>query len=126
MAALPTSNPARFVVFLPAPRTPVESIMRLLISLPFLLLLVLFALSNTGTVQVGIWPTDLSLHAPLSLVILGGMAIAFLLGGVLVWFSELGQRARARRAERMVRMLEAQVEDLKARIPQPALLPPAL
>ena len=100
--------------------------MRLLLSLPILLLLVLFALSNTDTVQVGIWPTDLSLHAPLSLVILGGMAIAFLLGGVLVWFSELGQRRRARRAERTVRMLEAQVEELKARSRQTALPPPAV
>ncbi len=99
--------------------------MRLLISLPILIVLILFALSNTGSVQVGLWPTGLSVHAPLSLVVLGGMAIAFLLGGFLVWFTELGQRRRARRAERQVRMLEAQVEDLKARLPQVAALPPA-
>ena len=100
--------------------------MRLLISLPILLLLVLFALSNTAPVQIGIWPTGLSLHAPLSLVVLGGMAIAFLLGGILVWFAELGQRRRARRAERTIRALEAQVQELKARVPQPALPPTTL
>lgn len=99
-------------------------LLRLLISLLILLVLVLFALSNTGPVQIGIWPTGLSLHAPLSLVVLGGMAIAFLLGGVLVWFSELGQRRRARRAERTIRMLEVQVQELKARVPQPMLAPP--
>lgn len=100
--------------------------MRLLISLPILLLLVLFALSNTAPVQIGIWPTGVSLHAPLSLVVLGGMAIAFLLGGVLVWFAEVGQRRRARRAERTIRMLEQQVQELKARMPQPALPPTTL
>jgi uncharacterized integral membrane protein len=99
--------------------------MRLLISLPILLILVLFALSNTGTVQLALWPTDFTMQAPLSLVILGGMAIAFLLGGILVWFTELGQRRRARRAEYTVRLLEQQVQELKARVPEPALPPPA-
>ena len=99
--------------------------MRLLILAPFLLLLVLFALSNTKTVQVGLWPTGLSLEGPLSLVILVGMAVAFLIGGVLVWIAELGQRRRARRAEQAVRLLEAQVQALKSRLPQAALGPPA-
>ena len=77
--------------------------------------LVLFALSNTEMVRLGIWPTDYALDMHLSLAILSAMAIAFLLGALVVWLSELGQRRRARRAERMVRMLEAQIEDLKAR-----------
>ena len=46
------------------------------------------------------------------------MAIAFLAGGMIVWLSELGQRRRARHAEQAVRLLEAQVQDLKARLPQ--------
>jgi lipopolysaccharide assembly protein A len=98
--------------------------MRLLISLPLLLLLVLFALSNTEPVRLGLWPTDYVLQAPLSLAVLGGMAIAFLAGGAIVWISELGQRRRARQAEQTVRLLEAQVQELKARLPQPQLPPP--
>ena len=46
------------------------------------------------------------------------MAIAFLAGGAIVWLSELGQRRRARHAEQTVRLLEAQVQDLKTRLPQ--------
>jgi hypothetical protein len=46
------------------------------------------------------------------------MAIAFLLGGAVVWLSELAQRRRARRAEYTVRLLETQVQELKARLPQ--------
>jgi uncharacterized integral membrane protein len=97
--------------------------MRWLILAPFLLLLVLFALSNTRPVQVGLWPTGWSLEAPLSLAILGAMALAFLVGGLLVWLSELGQRRRARQAEHAVRLLEAQVQELKSRLPQAALRP---
>ncbi|HUB44368.1 MAG TPA: LapA family protein [Acetobacteraceae bacterium] len=98
--------------------------MRLLILAPFLLLLVLFALSNTAPARVGLWPTAWSLQAPLSLIVLIGMALAFLVGALLVWVSELAQRRRARRAEQTVRALEGQVQELKARLPQAALGPP--
>ena len=92
--------------------------MRLLFGLPLLILLVLFALSNTTPVRLGLWPSDYTLQLPLSLTVLGAMAIAFLAGGVTVWVSELAQRRRARRAEQTVRLLEAQVQELKARLPQ--------
>lgn len=94
--------------------------LRLLIIAPLLLVLVLFALSNTTPVQLGLWPTGFSVEAPLSLAILGGMAVAFLAGGLLVWVSELAQRRRARRAEHAIRLLEAQVQELKSRMPVPA------
>lgn len=87
--------------------------------------LVLFALSNTEIVRLGLWPTDYGIDVHLSLAILVGMAMAFVLGALVVWFGELAQRQRARRAERAVRMLEAQVEELKARVAMPMSLPPA-
>ena len=88
--------------------------MRLIISVPLLALLVLFALSNTQPVRLGLWPLDLALEAPLSLAILIGMAIAFLVGGMVVWVNELGQRRRAREAEHRVRLLDAQISALRA------------
>ncbi len=87
--------------------------------------LVLFALSNTEIVRLGIWPTDYTLEVHLSLAILIAMAVAFLLGAMVVWMSELSQRRRARRAERAVRMLEAQIEVLKARTATSISPPPA-
>jgi lipopolysaccharide assembly protein A len=100
--------------------------MRLLIALPLLLLLVLFALSNREPVSLTIWPaTDYKLELPLSLAVIGGMAVAFLAGGLLVWMSALAQRRRARKAEQTVRLLEAQVQELKTRLPQPLMPPPA-
>jgi putative membrane protein len=88
--------------------------------------LVLFALSNTEVVRLGLWPMDYGLEMHLSLAILVAMAIAFLLGALVVWLSELAQRRRARRAERTVRLLEAEIEALKARVGVTLSLPPSL
>ena len=89
-------------------------LLRWVIAAPFLLLLVLFALSNTAPVKLGLWPTDYAMEIPTSAAILGGMAIAFLAGAFVVWIGELGQRRRARRAEQAVKLLEEQVRGLKA------------
>ena len=96
----------------------------LIVTFVLCLPLVLFLLSNTEIVRLGLWPTDYSIEVHLSLAILIAMAIAFLLGALVVWMSELSQRRRARRAERTVRLLEAQIEALQARV-APSLLPPS-
>lgn len=93
--------------------------MRLLVAIPFLALLVAFALSNTQPVRLGLWPTDLSADVPLSVAVLVAMGIAFLAGGLLVWLQALAQRRRARRAEEAVRRLEAQLAALRSRLPTP-------
>ena len=95
----------------------------LIVTFVLCLPLVLFLLSNTEIVRLGLWPTDYSVEVHLSLAILIAMAVAFLLGALVVWMSELGQRRRARRAERTVRLLEAQIEALQARV-SPLPLPP--
>ena len=101
--------------------------LRILIAVPVLLILVLFALSNPGPVEFRLWPTDLAVSLPLSLAVLGAMAVAFLAGSLVLWMSVLAARRRARRAEHMARMLEAQVAELKARLtpaPPPGSLVP--
>src|ERR1700744_3685427 len=75
-------------------------ILFLIVTFVLCLPLVLFALSNTEMVKLGLWPTDYGLEVHLSLAILVAMAIAFLLGALVVWMSELGQRRRARRGGR--------------------------
>jgi putative membrane protein len=90
--------------------------LRILIALPILLLLVLFALSNPEAATFHLWPTDFAVALPLSLAVLGAMAVAFVLGALVVWFSLLAARRRARRAEYAARLLEAQVAELKARL----------
>jgi uncharacterized integral membrane protein len=93
--------------------------LRWLIAAPFLLLLVLFALSNTSTLKLGLWPTDYTIEWPASAVILLAMAIAFMAGALLMWVSDLGQRRRARRAEQALKLLEEQVKGLQANLAGP-------
>lgn len=101
--------------------------MRRLITVPLVLillaLLVSFALSNAQPVTVGLWPTGLAADLPLSVAILIGMGAAFLLGALMLWFSALGARSRARIAEDRVRMLQAQLA--AARAAGPGLPPPS-
>jgi putative membrane protein len=87
--------------------------LRTLLLLPFLVVLVAFALSNPQPVQLRIWPLDfLSLEVPLSLAMLVGCAVFFFLGALFVWFGSVAARGRAARAERRAAALEA---ELKAR-----------
>ncbi len=108
---------------------------RAIVAAPFLLLLVLFALSNTETVQLRLWPTDYALDTPLAIAILVAAGLAFLIGACLLWFSAVGARSRLRRSERVRQDLEAEIRALKMRpapsraVPvslstAPAILPP--
>jgi putative membrane protein len=94
--------------------------LRILVAAPFLLLLVLFTLSNTQRVDFQFWPTDYSLaNVPLSLAMLVAMGVAFIAGALLLWMSVLAARRRARRAEYQAQLLEAQVKELKAKLAPP-------
>ena len=91
-------------------------VLRLVIGALPLLLLVLFVLSNTAALRLGLWPTDYSLTLPASIVILGATAVAFLAGALMVWLGELGRRRRARQLEQTVKLLEEQVKALRAQL----------
>ena len=98
--------------------------MGLLIAIPVLIVLALFAVSNRQPVTVGFWPTDLALVVPLAGAVLAVAAVAFLVGAFIVWMTELRVRRRARRAEARVEVLEEEVRALRARLPR-TLPPPA-
>jgi uncharacterized integral membrane protein len=86
---------------------------RILISIPLLIVLIAFALSNQQPVQLGLWPTDIVLSVPLSVAILVAAAIFFVVGAFMTWAGAVASRGRARRAERSVRELRAQVAVLR-------------
>lgn len=97
---------------------------RLIVAAPILAILVSFALSNRTPVQLGLWPADVTMELPVSLAVLIASGIAFLTGGLVVWFSYFPQRGRARRNEHKVRLLEEELTALKARLPKDGMLPP--
>lgn len=83
--------------------------MRILLAAPLLFLLVLFALSNRQPVELGLWPTDVSIEVPVSLAVLGIAGLFFLFGALVAWAGTIAERDRARRAEATIRQLEAQL-----------------
>ena len=100
-----------------------------LLAIPFLLVIVLFALSNQQAQVFTLWPTDLSVELPLSLAVLGVGALLFVAGGLLAWGSVLRLRRKLRRRDRKVAALEAELAAMRARltaaeaIPVPAVVP---
>jgi uncharacterized integral membrane protein len=105
------------------------SMLRLIPALILVLILVVFGLSNRQDVTLGFWPTDYAATIPLSVAILLGMAIAFVLGAAIVWLDHLGLGRRARRAEAQVARLQAQQAQAELRTQPPIIaardLPPA-
>jgi uncharacterized integral membrane protein len=83
--------------------------LRALLLTPFLIVLVAFVLSNPQPVSLALWPTDVTLEAPLSIATLVIAGVFFLLGALIVWLPGLGTRMRARRAEKTARKLSAEI-----------------
>ncbi len=89
--------------------------MRILLAAPVLIVLVVFALSNRQVVRLGLWPTDILVDAPLSVTVLVAAGLFFIAGALMTWGTGVAMRSRARRAERTVRQLEAEVQALRSR-----------
>jgi uncharacterized integral membrane protein len=96
--------------------------LRFILLLPFLVLLIAFALSNPQPVPLGLWPTDFTVEVPVSIAILSASGVFFFLGALFVWFGTVAARSRHRRAERRAAALEVALNtrtaEAAARTPQ--------
>lgn len=98
-----------------------------LLILPLGALIVLFAVSNTEIVTLGLWPFDYTVALPLSVAVLGVSAAGFLFGATVVWCAGVPLRLRARRLQNSADALRGEVDELRralARSPA-AASPPA-
>jgi uncharacterized integral membrane protein len=103
----------------------VRALLRWIVAVPLVLLMILFALSNSGPVPLELFPFgQLPFEVPLSVVILIAMGIGFFFGGLRLWFTALHHRRAARRAQDAVRLLEARHQEMQARASGPLLTPP--
>jgi uncharacterized integral membrane protein len=84
-----------------------------IITLPITIVAVVFALSNRQPVVIDIWPLELSLTAPLYLMLLLAALVGFILGGIAMWFTAGRSRKRAREAAAKLREMEGQIANLK-------------
>lgn len=90
-------------------------ILSYLITIPLAVALVLFAISNQEMVVVELWPLPFaSRPLPLYTIVLVPAAIAFFLGGLIVWMGGSHTRRVARQRKRAIANLRAELERLQA------------
>ena len=93
--------------------------------LVFLLVGVLFALSDTQRVEIALWPIPHTVILPLYLLVLGVLLIGVLAGLGLGWWAGRHHRRHARGRRREIQRLEREIEDLRAALAAAKPAPPA-
>jgi uncharacterized integral membrane protein len=85
-----------------------------LISLPFLIICVLFAVNNRQEVTIDCWPLDYDIKTPLFVVTLGGFLLGLILGATWLWFASLRTHLDKRKLAKEVTKLKTKLnEDTK-------------
>lgn len=92
-----------------------------LITLPLMVVAVVFAVVNQQTAQVNLWPFDIQLEAPLFLIVLLSIFVGFILGGIASWMAATRKRRRAKGDRARLRNLEQEVQNLQRVQQRPAL-----
>lgn len=80
------------------------------LTLPFAVVVVIFAVANRGAVTVDFWPFPLVLQVWLSILILVCVLTGILIGALLMWLSAGKLRRRAREARNRIAQLERDVQ----------------
>lgn len=94
-----------------------------IVTLPALVVAVVFALANRQSANVRLWPLKLELELPVFLLVLGGLGLGLFIGGLVGWMSVGRARQRAHLANLRASRLEAEVEKLRRQPPSPAEKP---
>lgn len=97
--------------------------MRFLFRLAILVIaivLIVFAVSNRGTIALRLWPLPDVVELPLYLIILGCLLVGFLAGELAAWASGRHWRREVRRSARRIAALERELDTVRAeRVPPP-------
>jgi uncharacterized integral membrane protein len=86
-----------------------------IVTIPFALLLLSFAISNRELVTLGLWPLPFRIDAPLYLVALLPLLLGVVIGGLVLWFGRLATGLRMRRLETRLAATQKDLEGMKAR-----------
>jgi uncharacterized integral membrane protein len=88
----------------------------------FLTLIVLlaalsFALHNSQSTTVSLWPLGIEILAPLYILTIGTLFIGLLLGAIFGWIIHLPHRLETRRLKRDIANLKEKMEDMHVSAP---------
>lgn len=84
-----------------------------IVSIPIILVAVLFALSNRDPVSLALWPLPFEIVLPVYLAVLLPAGLGFAIGGVVAWVSAAKARKEVKRRRSQVAELSEEV--VKAR-----------
>lgn len=84
-----------------------------LVTLPLIILLLVFALSNRAAATLNFWPFDLTLALPLSFMLVATLVLGLLLGGFTVWLGDLKHKLEANRLRHEVTALNRRIAELQ-------------
>lgn len=82
-----------------------------LISLPFLVVCVLFAVNNRQEVTIDCWPLDYDIKTPLFVVTLGMFLLGLILGALWLWFGSLRTHMEKHKLSKEVDKLKNKITD---------------
>lgn len=86
-----------------------------LLTLPIILVCIVFAVTNRQVVGLDLWPFATKLEAPLYILTLGTFFAGFLVGGLGFWLSSLGDLWEKRRMNRKIGKLKVELDEEKAK-----------
>ncbi|GGF60956.1 hypothetical protein GCM10011332_13400 [Terasakiella brassicae] len=89
-----------------------------LLFIPFALVVVIFAVSNRGSIAVDFWPLPFSQDIPLYLLSLGTLAFGFFFGALLTWLSVAKWRVIAISRKKDTEYAEQEIARLQQKITQ--------
>ncbi len=85
-----------------------------ILTLPLIIVTVVFSVANRETITLDLWPFELSSPpVPLSAALLASLVCGIVIGGLAAWLSAGGTRQRARQARRRADELEREVARLR-------------
>jgi uncharacterized integral membrane protein len=85
-----------------------------LVLLPLFVVVAAFAVGNRSAVTIDLDPLPLVFEGPLYLVVMAAAFIGLLAGGGATWMAGRKWRREARRGRRSIRLLESELESLRA------------
>jgi uncharacterized integral membrane protein len=102
-----------------------------IVTLPFAVAAVLFAVMNRTPVTIDLWPLPWRIEAPTFLILLGSLAFGLLIGLLLAWLASGTKRRRMRELAHDNQRLTTELQELRrqaaerSRAIPPASLPAA-
>jgi len=95
-----------------------------IIILPLLAVAAAFAVANRDAITVSLDPLPYAFEAPAYVALMVAIFVGLIIGGISTWLAGRRWRRETRLGRRNIKLLEAEVDSLRARMAEPVNAPP--